>query len=54
VTIDAEVERREGYAPGSIEPVTVFEALKELTIRGEDIDVAKTGTVSQTRRGIFL
>jgi hypothetical protein len=47
VTLDAEVERREGYAPGSIEPVTVFEALMELTIRGEDdIDVAKTGTVS--------
>ena len=32
VTKDAEVERREGYAPGCIEPVPVFEALQELTI----------------------
>jgi hypothetical protein len=32
VAIDAEVERREGYAPGCIEPVPVFQTLQKLTI----------------------
>jgi len=46
VAKDAEVEGGEGYAPGSIEPVAMFEAFEEVTIRGEDIDIAEAGTVS--------
>ena len=45
VAKDAEVERREGYAPGRIEPVSVFEAFKELTIGGEDVDVPEAGAI---------
>jgi hypothetical protein len=41
----AEVERREGYTPGRIQPVSVFEASKELTIGGEDVDVPEAGAI---------
>jgi hypothetical protein len=41
----AEVERREGYAPRCIEPVSVFETFKELTIGGKDVDVPEAGAV---------
>lgn len=44
-----EVERREGYAPGRIEPVSVFEASKELTIGGEDVDVPEAGAIGFQR-----
>src|SRR3984957_4359908 len=46
VAKDAEVERRKSYAPGRIEPISVFEAFKELTIGGEDVDVPETGAIS--------
>ena len=45
VAKDAKVERREGYAPGRIEPVSVFEASEELTIGREDVDVPETGAI---------
>jgi hypothetical protein len=41
----SKVERPEGYAPGRVEPVAVFDAPKELAIGGEDIDVAEAGAI---------
>jgi hypothetical protein len=51
VARDAEVEGGEGYAPGSIEPVAVFEAFEEVTIRGEDIDIAEVVTAARVSIG---
>jgi hypothetical protein len=49
VAENAEVERRESYAPGRVEPVAVFEALKKSSIGGEDINVAQAGTIGFER-----
>jgi hypothetical protein len=54
VAKDPEVERSEGYAPGRIEPVSVFEAFKELTIGGEDVDVPQTGAIGFLRVAFLL
>ena len=45
MAVDAEVERSEGYAPGRVEPVAVFEAAQKSAIGGEDIDEAQAWTV---------
>ena len=41
----AEVKRGESYAPGGIEPVSVFEASEKLTIGREDVDVPEAGAI---------
>ena len=45
VAKDAEVEGREGYAHGRVEPVPVFETAKKSAIGGEDVDVPEAGSV---------
>ncbi|MEA2257561.1 MAG: hypothetical protein QOJ51_386, partial [Acidobacteriaceae bacterium] len=45
----AEVERGEGNAPWRVEPVAVFETLKELATGGEDIDVTEAWAIGFER-----
>jgi hypothetical protein len=54
VTESTEVLRSEGCSPGSVEPVTVFEALDKAALRGEDVDIAKAWAVGFERLTLLV
>jgi hypothetical protein len=54
VTEGAEVLRGKGYAPGSVEPVAMLEALEKAALGGEDVDIAKARAVGFARLTLLV